>query len=73
VRQILVHDERGGGGKRRGKQAGDGNEAETMSKRHCCVSSNGIGSAAKLTAGAEPYSIFNGGKTTSVPGLLNTA
>jgi hypothetical protein len=62
-----------------------------MSKRHCCVSSNGIASAYilvahdlfgkpvttfpdhALTAGAEPYSIFNGGKTTSEPGLLNTA
>ena len=72
-RQVLVHDERGAGGKRRGEQAGDGGKAETMSKRHCCVSSNGIASAAKLTAGAEPYSIFNGGKTTPRPRPLNTA
>jgi hypothetical protein len=65
-----------------------------MSKRHCCVSSNGIASAYilvalvahdlfgkpvttfpdhALTAVAEPYSIFNGGKTTPAARLLNTA
>src|ERR1700685_3417134 len=71
--QHLVHDERGTGGKRRGNEAGDGGKAETMSKRHCCVSSNGIASAAKSTAGVGPYSIFDGRKTTSAARPLHTA